>query len=568
MFGIMPIPDILGLPDEEIAYMVLREEEVLVVETGTTAAGDRYLRTRDGYQVRIVIPALEDHQGDPLSFRTTFDVLVNSEWQPVSGSIDVSLDDPLKVADYPLRITSLSYERREGNPVLTASAVLALPESLDDLEIQFAEVRFSTTGFEQLTLGLGDEEHDPKDPAEHPEFQHIFGEDAFIVNVHYAEAAFGEENHFNLLGAFQSRFFVDEKDDTRNNFPFSASYDNGDWSFAIDLDDLVSDKFNISRASLTVSDAIQVEVSDEELALVLSGVLTLPDLMGENFGVYIDGLRMSTISPYLSVGEISTDLEEQGFSLFNDRVQGTITSFAPSLDTDIPALYLSMAGSLSVFDLPEVTFEELTVGTDGTFSLDGELFIPLLGGTEADNISIISNHLELEQVWFGLKDDPAGDDNGRMHLALDVEIYARIPSPFDMDSRFTLQMMERGTEGVDIAMDGPDFTIPDGFSIDPGRPQVSFGQFATLDLRGLGLDIDLDDITASAFYASAAIYLENNVDKRIEIGNVHDPDKLSDEWGIRVSYDDGPDIQWGNITLVSPPGEEVLSLDRDWCSST
>ncbi len=562
ILGVMPIPDILGLPDQRIAYMVLRKDGILKVETGTAPTGERFLRTREGKQVQIVIPTLESVDGDPLRFLTSFDVFVNAEWQPVSGSIEVSLEEPYQVSGFPLLINGLTYQRSEGTPVLTASAALKLPASLQDLEIVFPELRFGTDGFQRLTARIGDEDHDPAAPPETPAFQHSFGEDAFIVQVHYAEAAFGDENHFKMLGAFQSRFFVDKESDMPNNIPFSASYHEGDWSFGIDMKYLISDTLHIGYASLWLSEAIQLAVTEEAMSVSVSGVMSLPHLLGEDFGVSLEGLKISTADPYISVEEIGTDPGTQAFSLFDDKVKGSITSLSAALDTDIPALTISMSGSMSLFDLPGVTFENLTIGTDGSFSVDNELFISLLDA-EDENIVIIDGYLEIEQVRFGLKPDPSEGENGRLHLALDLGMQTKVPlpSPFDLDASFNVLLVERGADGVDIIIEGPDFDIPGGFAIDANRPQFRLGQFATIDLRGLGLDLDLDDLMASEIYASVAIYLENNTQKRIEIGNVHDPQELRQQWGIRLSYDNGPRVQWGTVNLVAPPGEEWISLD-------
>lgn len=564
IFGIMPIPDILGLPDQRIAYMVLRKDGITKVETGTAPTGDRYLRTRDGKQVQIVIPTLQAAGGGPLVFLTSFDIFVNAEWQPISGSIEVSLEEAYPVAGLPLLITGLTYQRSEGTPLLTASAALKLPESLQGLEIVFPELRFGTGGFQQMTAHIGDEEHDPENPPETPAFSYSFGEDAFIVQVHYAEAALGEENHFDIMGAIQSRFFVDKETDLPNNIPFSASYREGDWSFGIDMEYLVSETLHIGYASLWLSEAIQLAVTEEAMSVSVSGVMSLPHLLGEDFGVSLEGLSISTAHPHISMEEISTEVGTQPFSLFEDRVKGSFHSFSVALDAETPALTLSLSGQMSLFELSPISFENLSIGTDGSFSVDGELFISLRD-VEDENIVIINDYLEIEQVSFGLKQDPAEEENGRHRLVLDLGLQTKVPlpPPFDLDASFNVLLVERGAAGVGIIIEGPDFDIPGGFAIDADRPQFSLGQFATIDLRGLGLDLNLDDLMASAIYASAAIYLENNTDKRIEIGNVHDPQKLRQEWGVRLSYDNGPRVEWGNINLVAPPGEEWISLDLD-----
>ena len=539
--GLLPIPDILDLPTREIAYMVLRDDDGQLLVELETEGGTRTLRTREGKSVDIVIAAITDEDGNNPKFSTEFSISVDDAFQITDGSIQVSLENnPFKVPEMPLKITGLSYEKREdGVAALTASALLDLPESLDELQIVIDEIRFSQHGFEQVTVSIGNPDFEQEDT---PAISQSFAESALILNVHYAMVAFGETNAFSFDGTFQSSFFKDEETEELAFLPFSAGYEQhgnptGQWSFALDMD--YTEPVSVSYAQFNITQ-LEAMASAEEFAILLSGVISLPEILGDDFSVTIESLSLGTRG--ISVGDISVDLQEQQFSFFNERVIVTVSSLQPSYDQTEQALFISMDGSMKVLNR-DIVFEGLTIGTNGHFGIGAGLGVNLL----ETPLVILENHLEVNQVSLGV--------NEHKMLWFEVGGEVTLPDPFHQTSGFSVHISKTPEKPVDIAVSGPHFQFSEGYGIGGDRVQITLGDIATLELTGAAVNIDFKDINNTTFLATAVVYVENDVNKRIEFGK---SENIQNEWGFRYNYPDK--LQW-QITSAPDAGNALFTFD-------
>lgn len=551
ILGVLPIPDTLGLPTKDIAYMVLRDEEGELLVELDIENGERTLRTKDGEAIDIVIAGLQDDEGENPRFSTAFSITVNDVFEILEGSIEVNLADnpygnnPFKVPELPITLTSLTYERREDNiGALSASALLDLPESLQGLQVSIDELRFSQLGFEQASFSIGSEDFDEGDD---PEFTQSFADDALIVNLYYASISFGETNEFAMQGTFQSSFFVDEDngDDEDPQFvslPFDAQYvqsDNPGWGWSFGLDLSVTDTLSVSYARFVITQ-FEALATNEEFSLILSGVISMPEILGDEFAVTIEELSVGTGG--ISIGSLSADAQEQEFFFFDERVRVLISSIAPSYDAQDKVLYISMDGELEVLER-EIAFSNMTIGSDGSFDIGDGVDVNLL----TEDLVILEDHLVVSELLFGITEENK--------LRMGVTGNVTLPQPFEQSSAFTVYLTQIDRFDVDISIEGPAFTFGDGFEISDDRIQIALGDFATLDLTGLAVDIDFKDISNTSLLATAAVYIENDVTKRIEFGEAAN---IFTKWGFRFNYNDG--IQW-NITNGPSSNNPLFSFD-------
>lgn len=540
VLGLLPIPDTLGLPNKEIAYMVLKDQDGLLVELETDA-GERTLTTREGKSVDFVVAAITDEHGNHPTFSTQFSITVNDAFEITGGSIHVDLENnPYTLPELPLKITAFEYAKREdGVAALTASALLDLPESLGDLQVVIDEIRFSEEGFEQATFHVGNQEFALDDT---PEFSQAFADSALVVNIHYVKAQFGEDTGFDMRGTFQSNFFKDEETQELSYLPFNAEYEKldnpgGSWNFSLDMDH--TDTIAISYARFAITQ-LEAQASAQEFALVLSGVVSMPEILGDDFAVTIESLSIGTQG--VSVGDISVDAQEQQFAFFDERVVVTISSISPDYDSQERVLYLSMDGSLEVLER-DIAFSNMTIGTNGSFDIGDGLDVNLL----TEDLVILENHLVVQAITFGIDQD--------YKISLGVSGNVTLPEPFDQSSGFTVTLTQVDRYEVDVSVEGPEFQLGEGFAIDDDRTQITLGDFATLDLTAVAVNIDFKNITNTTFLATAAVYIENDVDKRVEFGNAA---SIQEDWGFRYQYDDG--FQW-RITSTPSPGNPLLEFD-------
>lgn len=544
--GLLPIPDTLGLPTKDIAYMVLKDEDGNLLVELDIDGGERTLQTKAGEAVDIVIAGLTDEEGNNPGFSTSFSITVNDAFEIVDGSISVNLDDnqfgnqPFKVPEFPLTLTGLTYERREnGVGALTASALLDLPESLNEIQVSIDELRFSQEGFEQASFSIGNEDFDDDDD---PQITHSFADDALIFNLHYARAAFGETNEFLMKGTFQSSFFMDEEAETYSSLPFDAGYaqtDNpgGAWSFSLGLSYTDTLEVSYARFAITQFEALATQ---EEFSLIMSGIISLPELLGDDFAITIEELSLGTAG--ISVGSISADAQEQEFFFFDERLRVLVSSITPDYDSQQQVLYVSMGGELEVLGR-EIIFSNMTIGTDGSFSIGEGIDVNLL----TEELVILEDHLVVEQLLLGITDENK--------LRMGVTGNVTLPEPFDESSGFSIFVVQTDRFNVDISVEGPGFQMGDGFEISDDRTQVALGDFATLDLTAVAVDIDFKNISNTTFFATAAVYLENDVEKRIEFGQAAN---IYDQWGFRFNYNDG--FQW-NITSTPSGNNPLFTFD-------
>jgi len=534
ILGLLPVPDSLGLPNPDIAYILLRDEsDGLLVELETDD-NVRTLKTKDGKTVDLVIAGMTDDKGNHPTFATQFSITVNDAFEILDGAITVDLhNNPYNVSDLPLQLTSLKYERRDdGVRALTASAFFDLPESLNELRVSIDELRFSESGFEQTTFSIGKEDFDEDDD---PAIAKEFADSSLVLNVFYAKAAFGEQSGFALKGTIQSSFFRDEETDKLASLPFEADYVRSDnpgsrWEFTFPRQDTVS----ISYA-LFVIDEINAVATSEEFAVGISGVVMLPDIFGDDFAITVEALTIGTKG--IHIGEIAVTAQEQEFSFFDGRVKTVVSRISPSYENRV--LYIEMDGTLEVLD-KEVSFRRMKVGTDRSFSIDGEIDISLLDSQKDESIAILGDYLVINQLRLGL--------NEHMRLRLAIDAMAKIPAPFDESAEVNVVLSQIDRYEVDIDVKGPHFKFDREFPI---------LDVATAVLTGVAVDLDFKNLEETTLYASATLYLENDDGTRspIEFGTSTD---IYENWGFRYNF--GDRLNWRITTRQS--GEDILEYEK------
>lgn len=543
VLDLLPIPDTLGLPSKEIAYMVLRDENGLLVELETT--GDqRTLRTLPGKTVDIVIAGLTNDNENHPRFGTEFSISVNDAFEITDGSINVSLENnPWQVPQMPISLTSLTYEKRDdGVAALSASALLTLPESLNELQVIIDEVRFSQNGFEQASFSIGD----PQFALDgQPAVSQAFADSALVINVFHANAAFGETNAFRIDGTFQSNLFRENDSGDLTPMVFFAQYEQlpnpgGQWNFGLSAE--LADTLAVSYARFYGLE-LEAVATTQDFNLLLSGIMDMPDVLGEDFAVTIENLSIGTSG--ISVGAFSVEMQEQEFSFFNERLILGISSMQPSYEANERVFYLTMDGHVKVLN-DSIAFSQMQIGTNGSFSIAGGMAMDLLHNR--NDLTIIENTLVITSAVLGI------NDQNRLQFSVTGD--ATLPEPFGQSAEFTVSMAQvPGQLMPDIDIQGPAFQFGEGYAIEAGRTQVSLGEFATIDLLAAAVMIDFKEISNTTFLASAAVYITNDVDKRIELGSASN---IYENWGIRYNYNDG--LQW-QITSAPSAGNPLFSFD-------
>ncbi len=543
LFGIIPLPEKLPLPDTSIAYIVLKDGEEVLVQTEPVSNG-LHISTRPGEQVQLVIPALQYEAPEPPSFGIAFGVTVNvSTFELVEGSIDVSPPEgaesllSLASAGIPLDLTQLLFSHFQGAPALIASARIALPEALGSVNVSLDSLVISTEGFSgSVNMGTFSEYYQQLDDyiADVP-----IG-DMFNFKVGGVNATFGVDDlSFRLSGDIQTQFFSSESDTAAIHYV--AVWENGEFGFGFDISHLPDAALPLYIATfrpepIADNPAFDLSFPEGSIALTLSGTLSLTDF-GDGFSVSFAGLQISPDGVTIPDINITTPEDFLNFELFSAQFEIKDIEGYPgiSFDYENNIFYLSLSGELEFLNNTS-SFHGLKIGTDGSVSIAG---VSLISG----EFYIVDDYIALTEL-------------GIQSSALVVEGFARLPEPCDTSKQtFNFSINPDGT-----VSGGANISIIDETPGLGGDDQSEFDLWvATFDPTYAALGFNFGNLEQSSLQMVADIYFMSDANKWLHIGTrsggVVTP-------GLEIKFDGT--VRWGN--LQSAPGMfdvnwEALKLD-------
>ncbi len=537
VFGLLPIPQRLGLPTADVAYVELKDGNGnLLIETSTDAAG-LHLRTRTGAAVHLVVPALQYGAATPPSADVSFDVVVNPvSFQLVSGSIRAENAGPdglfpLRAAGLPLVVRSVAYTQAGSTYALRLSARLDLPAALTDADLVLSDVTVGPQGLSG-TASLGTYRA-TYDAALAPIKTVALGQDQNL-NVEFTgvRATFGAAPQVQLSGALKSTLFAPQGGAAVPLF-FTAQLSTTGLVLTVDPGQMPAAGLPVAVATFTPQSlagrpAIQVTASSAAFTVRLSGVLRVPSL-GSGFALTVDGLEVGTGGVKVPSISIGTGGTPQQFTLFgatlalqDSTAGGTVVYPAVAGGYSQGTLSLTMSGSLAFLG-DTARFYGLTVTSAGAVSLAAA--------------NLLSQPLEI--VKNVLSVDSLGIQDNRLKAVLAVTLPEPLNNAGPQRARFEVGADGAISGGASIAV------LQEPAGLNPqSSAQWNLG-VATFHLRYLGLDLDLAQLRQnSAVKAVADLYLQNNENNRIQVGDVVGGVVQP---GLRVGFDGS--LAWGNLKL-------------------
>ncbi len=498
----VPLPDTLGLPTRDVAYLVLRDgpNQPLNVQSQSIQGGMR-LSTKANKSVKLVLAGL-DNANPPVIDVTFQDVDVNSSFQIMGGQIQADLTqnpiDLKPLMQVPLSITALKYAKKSSEPFkLTASLKILLPQSLNDVPVAINEVTLGPDGFEKATIEAGEYSHSlPAQVPQHPLVSHSFLPDSgFVMSVDGAQVKMGNQKEINLSGEFYSKMLVDTVTQKMRRLHFSAGYDitNDKWNFASNAQQL-GDEYGVGDHWLRMKvDGLTIAVSPQELAMVIDGRLQAPELLGDEFELSIQNLRIGTGG--VSVNQIDTHaLTPQDVDILNGFAHMRLDSLDLNYQQNV--LTLTMGGNLHALDR-DFSFKNLSIGSNGDVSIQN-------AGLEFLNQPqpILGNYASLTSLKLLMQ-------NSSLKLQAQGEV--TLPAPISDSSNFTVAVDKDGN----VTTQGPEFDLSQ-------HPSYDLGDFATITLTDAGINMDLQDMSQTSFYTSADLTVKNpsSGNSTIHIGSV------------------------------------------------
>lgn len=539
------IPDTLPLPNKNTAFLVLGDESGNRYEM-VEGQGARTLRTLQGQTVDLVIPGFTDSNNDTLKAQVEFDVTVDQFFNVQGGSVSLQNDVDLEpYTQLPVTIIELGYDSNTRE--LTAGTEVTLPQSLNNVDM-YSSLVIDETGFKQGSLSVGEYRttYLPSQENITPIAGDTLGQDALYFYVRGLEMEFGQNRSIAFSGQLKSSILKDSQDNL-SPLHYAASYTQGAWDFNMDASHLTQNGIDLGYAKIDpiqdpqgqYQELFDVILNDSEFGIRFAGIVTMPDVAGDDLAVTVEQMKVSSQSPYFTVAA-QTGLPDQEFTLFGDVMTLSTTNTAVSINNSM--LGIELDGSFDFYTEQDVGFQDLVFRSDGTVDIQGGLSANLL----SQDIEVLGDQtLVLKELNLALQNNK---------LELSASGSARLPDPLTAESNITISADTDGN--VDVT--GPEFIFDDGFSIDGGPTEYAIGSFATLELTGLALDVNLKTPENTSLYAAGVIFVENNVDKRIMFG---DAGNLQQNPGIK--YTPNQAVEW-NVHSNFDPSTSPLKFEYEF----
>ena len=510
----VPIPDTLGLPTRDIAYLVLRDGpgKPLNVQSKSIQGG---MQLSTSKPVKLVLAGL-NHEKPPVVNVTFQNVDINSAFQVTGGQIETDMaDNPIDLEpllQVPLSITAIKYAKNSGKPFeLTASLKVQLPASLNDVPVKLNDITLGPNGFKKATIEAGEYSKTlPAQIPQHPIISHDFTADSnFVMSVDGAQITLGSQKEVDLSGEFYSKILVDTVTKKMRRLHFSAGYDitHHKWNFTSNAKQL-SDQLGLGNNWLRISvDQLSVISSPSEFAVLLNGQVHSPDLLGSDFAVTLKNLKIGTKG--ISVDEVNTQTAvPQAVSILGGLDSLQLNKLNVTFKQNV--LTLAMGGKM-IFLNRDFPFEDLKISSNGDVSI-GSGGLEFIGKTPQPLIGKYASLTSLKLIYADKK------------LKLQAKGEAILPAPMNSKSGFTISVNSDGK----FQVDGPSFSMnSDTSGQNKGKkPEWKLGNVGKLVLTDAGLNLDIMHLKNSTFYASANIDVKK-VGKSgyntIQLGKVNDP---------------------------------------------
>jgi hypothetical protein len=571
------VPDTLGLPSTGVAYLVLRDPSTGDLRVNASQAqGGTQIQSQSG-GVDLVLAGL----GGPSPPRTnvSFGAVIDDAGNVSARSLELSLSGLSLGPEYPFTLTKARY--RPGRPVpFEVEAEVDLPEVLQAGTSLTVDLALGPGGFEgRARTGTYSKLHRTalENQAPVAEVQQPSGADPkFTAKVRGLDIQFGSDpsqHAYRLSGDFQTPLLSTSA--SGGNSPggggsggsepvllhFSGTYSaqSQSWSLTGTANHVQGDlPMGVGTFDPNPTNGIVVTASGSELSATLNGVYSASDFL-EGFEVTVQDLTVGVERPnqqaqlLASVGS-ATISQEQSLSLFGGAVGLTVNRLSLGLKQSPLAVTATVSdGTLSFLRPKEpMQLSGLTIGSDGTFSA---------GSVKTGDLQVLGKHLVLKQLAFS-------QSGGSKPIGLSGTAEAQLPQPLGATADANISVESGAGGGVDVSVQGPNFNFDRGKHKIGNNPatEVDFGEFATFDLTGVGLDLNVEQSNRTpALRAAASLYLNNNTSKRVDFG---DAGNLQKHPGIAVglkgqpgSY--RPDVQF-NARAKASPENPLFTFDMDF----
>lgn len=486
------LPARIGLPTEDIAYLVTRDAQGNPLIDATNSSDGWALSTNA--PVSLVLAGLENAQGDAPTIDVDFQLTADATYNVLGGT--VSLAAPLDLEPYldiPVTLDALSLV--SNSPLsLVAGLSIELPKALGEHELG-GQIAIGPNGFEELQLELGRYATNYQQNVT-PISSHTFNgplgntDQSLTFALQGVRATFGNAPSLAIAATASSSIFGDPNEVAMF---MAGSFGNAAWSVnvtPVGLDDAIP----LGVANLRpLGDApFGLVLDDQHFELSIDGELSFEPLLGEPFDIvvqdFVIGVRDVDASPRFVFEVPSVTLPDQSFSLFEGGVSLEIES--PTLGSSNGIVAVSATGGAIEFAGIAATFGRLAFDTQGTFDIEQ---------INLGDVEIMDGLVSVASLGMGLS-------NGS--LRLDAGFDVTLPEPVDATAEATLSIYRDAQGRVQIATEMPTFDFDNEYAL---------GDFGTFQLTKAKVDVDPFDPASSGIFVNGVVNVAD--EPRVWFGN-------------------------------------------------
>lgn len=553
--GIMAaLPDTLGLPIEEIAYVEITDDDgEPVIDVQANDDGGYTLQTEDD-PLPVNIPALADGEDTP-SVEVHFDLTTDDTYVPNGGSISMTSDLDLEpYTQAPISLDSLGVGTDDGQLLSTVISV-DLPYALGDHDAT-AETTIGTSGFEEAEIEIGQHldsyDQDVEPMLAHQIMSSVNGggdESELDLGLYGARISINSPVDIQISGRIQTTLI--ETDD-EEAFPlfFAAGYADTGWSFDLETPaDFPTASFGLAELDFDEEEPFSVTADEQEFIVGFSGVIDFEDMIGEPLSFSVDDFQLGATNLnqdpdlVLDVDGVTADLPNPEFELLDGSVTGTLNN--PTIELSGRTLTASVeSGDLTFFD-EELEYNDLSADTDGNFTI---------GSISGDDVNIIDEYLVLTSLGV------TRDDEEGLHLTSNFDFL--VPDPVDQSGKIALEIGRDQNNQIDISTEIEDDGDEEGLA---DKPEFDLGANITVILSDFLFDLDPRNVEQTEVAIAADVTYDG--EERINFGEAG---SLAEKPGISLKPTRDPVVEYnvtGNVPFTIDESFLYIDIDAEVASS-
>ncbi|TVQ69733.1 MAG: hypothetical protein EA363_09055, partial [Balneolaceae bacterium] len=527
------LPERIGLPSEDIAYIILKDDQDQpLIDYHAREGGGYELTTGEDY-LPVVIPALTMAAGETPGFLVGFTLQTDSEFNVTGGSLSLAegeFGDLGPNLNLPVTLAALELDNTDGSLRLKAMLRAELPSVFEGHDATGTLILDQAEGLSAvIEAGTYTESWDPS-LAGNPLYEYVYqqdmggaDDDQFAANLYGIRMEIGQNPALRFSAGITSTILSAQPGSLHSLF-FAASYDAGGWDASLSYDFPVGGlDLGLARFIPEEHEALTLDISSDRFVAGFSGLVTFEDLLGDDFAIHVEELQLgveglqSSPSLVLGLGQATAQLPDQEFDLMEGTLAGSFSGSALSISGR--TLTLTSAQGGVTFLQQELQYENFMVSTAGDFAI---------GNIGTDGFGLFQEYVVLNGLGVAYDSEEG--------LSISSNFTVNLPDPVSKSASASISFRRDADSGqIRIESEGPDFEFE--------QESYAIGTLAVFYLHDAAVNINIQQPAMSRLVANGGIFYDGE-----EVISFGKKGNMDDNAGISFRPSRSPNPLQYNIT--------------------